>query len=70
MGANKKGAITYQDVSVSWNAPWNGTVTVGARNIWDKTPPASYSVTNSSTAYVDPMLDYDRYVFMQYTQRF
>ena len=70
LGANKKGAITYQDVSVSWNAPWNGTVTVGARNIWDKTPPASYSVTNSSTAYVDPMLDYDRYVFMQYTQRF
>lgn len=69
-GANKKGAITYQDVSLSWNAPWNGTVTLGARNVWDKKPPVTYSVTNSSTAYIDPMLDYDRYVFMSYTQRF
>ncbi|WP_434027497.1 TonB-dependent receptor plug domain-containing protein [[Pseudomonas] boreopolis] len=70
IGANKKGSINFQDVSISWNAPWNGTVTVGARNIWDKKPPITYSVTNSSTAALDPMLDYDRYLFMQYTQRF
>ncbi|WP_140719588.1 TonB-dependent receptor plug domain-containing protein [Pseudomonas sp. Hp2] len=69
-GANKKGSINFQDVSVSWNAPWNGSVTVGVRNIWDKEPPITYSVTNASTALLDPMLDYDRYFFMQYTQRF
>ncbi|AWH18823.1 TonB-dependent receptor [Stenotrophomonas sp. ZAC14D2_NAIMI4_7] len=69
-GANKKGSISYQDVSVSWAAPWNGTVTVGARNIWNKTPPQSYSQTNNSSGSIDPMLDFDRYVFMQYTQRF
>lgn len=69
-GANKKGSISYQDVSVSWAAPWNGTVTVGARNIWNKQPPQSYSQTNNSSGSIDPMLDYDRYVFMQYTQRF
>jgi iron complex outermembrane recepter protein len=45
-------------------------VTVGVRNIWDKKPPVTYSVTNASSALIDPMLDYDRYLFMQYTQRF
>jgi iron complex outermembrane receptor protein len=69
-GANKKGSINFQDVSLSWNAPWNGSVTVGVRNIWGKEPPINYSATNTSTALIDPMLDYDRYFFMQYTQRF
>ncbi len=69
-GANKKGSINFQDVSVSWNAPWDGSVTVGVRNIWDKEPPITYSATNTSTALIDPMLDYDRYFFMQYTPRF
>lgn len=32
-GSNKKGSISYQDVSVTWQAPWDGSVTVGARNI-------------------------------------
>jgi len=69
-GANKKGSISYQDVSVSWAAPWNGTVTIGARNVWNKQPPITYSLTNNSSSSIDPMLDYDRYIFMQYTQRF
>jgi hypothetical protein len=34
------------------------------------TTPINYSATNTSTALIDPMLDYDRYFFMQYTQRF
>lgn len=56
-GSNKKGSISYQDVSVTWQAPWDGSVTVGARNIWNKQPPITYSITNSSTAAIDPMLD-------------
>lgn len=69
-GSNKKGSISYQDVSVTWQAPWDGSVTVGARNIWNKQPPITYSITNSSTAAIDPMLDYDRFLFVQYNQRF
>ncbi|MCC8686046.1 TonB-dependent receptor plug domain-containing protein [Xanthomonas campestris] len=69
-GSNKKGSISYQDVSVTWQAPWDGSVTVGARNIWNKQPPVTYSITNSSTAAIDPMLDYDRFLFVQYNQRF
>ncbi|AKO17120.1 TonB-dependent receptor plug domain-containing protein [Xanthomonas oryzae] len=63
-GSNKKGSISYQDVSVTWQAPWDGSVTVGARNIWNKQPPITYSITNSSTAAIDPMLDYDRFLFV------
>ncbi|AKN94430.1 TonB-dependent receptor [Xanthomonas oryzae pv. oryzicola] len=69
-GSNKKGSISYQDVSVTWQAPWDGSVTVGARNIWNKQPPITYSITNSSTAAIDPMLDYDRFLFVRYNQRF
>ncbi|MGV8961481.1 MAG: TonB-dependent receptor plug domain-containing protein [Stenotrophomonas sp.] len=69
-GANKKGAIVYHDVSVTWQAPWDGSVTIGARNVFDKQPPITYSVSNSSASQIDPMLDYDRFLFIQYTQRF
>ncbi|HEX7989470.1 MAG TPA: TonB-dependent receptor [Stenotrophomonas sp.] len=69
-GANKKGAIVFHDVSVTWQAPWDGSVTVGARNVFDKQPPITYSVTNSSASQIDPMLDYDRFLFIQYNQRF
>ena len=69
-GANKKGAIVYHDVSVTWQAPWDGSVTVGARNVFDKKPPITYSVSNSSASQIDPMLDYDRFLFIQYNQRF
>ncbi|KAF1014677.1 MAG: Vitamin B12 transporter BtuB [Stenotrophomonas maltophilia] len=70
LGANKKGAIVYHDVSVTWQAPWDGSVTIGARNVFGKTPPITYAVTNSSAVQLDPMLDYDRFLFVQYNQRF
>ncbi len=70
VGANKKGSVSQQDLSFTWAAPWDGSVTVGVRNLWDKTPPITYSVTNNSSSSIDPMLDYDRFFFMNYTQRF
>ena len=69
-GANKKGSSTFQDVSLTWNAPWNGDITIGVRNVWNKQPTVTYSVWNNSATALDPMLDYDRYFFMNYTQRF
>jgi len=69
-GANKKGSINQQDLSVTWAAPWDGNITIGVRNLWNKQPPITYSVTNNSSSSIDPMLDYDRFFFMNYTQRF
>lgn len=69
-GANKKGATIFNDVSATWQAPWNGSVTVGVRNVFNKQPAVTYSVSNSSASAIDPMLDYDRFMFIQYNQRF
>ena len=70
LGANKKGAIVYHDISATWQAPWNGSVTVGARNVFGKTPPITYAVTNASAVQLDPMLDYDRFLFIKNNPRF
>lgn len=36
---NFLGSTTYHDMSVQWRAPWDGTIQVGARNIFGKEPP-------------------------------
>src|SRR3546814_6478602 len=38
---NKIGATTYHDVSFYWNTPWNGKITIGANNVFDRDPPFS-----------------------------
>jgi outer membrane receptor protein involved in Fe transport len=35
------GVFTTVDVQASWATPWNGQITVGARNIFDQDPPTS-----------------------------
>lgn len=65
---NKIGAATYHDVSLYWNAPWNAKITLGANNVFDKTPPVSYTTFANS---FDPAYDIDgRFLYMQYTQKF
>ncbi|WP_267226816.1 TonB-dependent receptor plug domain-containing protein [Dyella silvae] len=70
VGANRKGASTYHDMQVRYSLPWNGTVSFGIRNVFDKQPTITYSVDTSSTAKLDPTLDIDRYFYLQYTQKF
>mgnify|MGYP004705578321 CR=1 FL=1 len=69
-GYNHKGAIVYQDMNMSWAAPWNASISFGIRNLFARKPPVTYSVGNSSATYYDPMLDLDRYFFLQYSQKF
>ena len=70
VGANRKGASVYHDVQLRYSLPWNGTVSFGVRNLFDKTPTITYLVNTSSTAKLDPTLDIDRYFYLQYTQKF
>jgi iron complex outermembrane receptor protein len=35
------GDFTTVDIQASWATPWNGQITVGARNIFDEDPPTS-----------------------------
>ncbi len=69
-GANRKGAIVYNDAQVRYQLPWNGSIAVGARDIFDKHPPTVYVPTGASTGHVDPTLDLGRYFYVQYNQKF
>lgn len=40
---NFLGSTTYHDIQVSWKAPWDASVTVGARNVFGKEPPMTAS---------------------------
>jgi iron complex outermembrane receptor protein len=57
-------------VSGSWQAPWNGTFRAGIRNLFNKRPPLTLDVSNSSAAAYDPALDLTRYFFVSYDQKF
>lgn len=61
-------SITYHDLQLSYNLPWNATVRVGANNIFATDPPVTLDAFANS---FDPQYDIPgRYMYMQYTQRF
>jgi len=66
------GSNTFHDLQFSYNAPWNGTVAIGANNAFDHQGPLMFS--NSSWRHSDfPYyggFDIGRFVYMKYTQRF
>ncbi|WP_312707626.1 TonB-dependent receptor [Stenotrophomonas sp.] len=65
---NHLAATTYHDLQVRYNLPWNGTVSVGLTNVFDKQPPVATQAFANSFDY-----QYDtpgRYMYMEYRQRF
>ena len=55
------------DVQVFYNTPWNGTVTVGARNVFDEDPPTTANI--GSPFYTNYLHDvYGRVPYVRYTQ--
>jgi len=65
----KTGSNTFHDLQVSWKAPWDATIAVGANNVFDHRGPLMYSQQNSSFAYYGGF-DIGRFLYMKYTQRF
>lgn len=66
---NRLGATTYHDVQVRYELPWNGTVKLGANNIFKKDPPfATQAYANSYDYQYD--IPNSRYMYMEYQQRF
>ena len=58
----------YTDVQASWDTPWNGRITAGINNLFDRDPPVSYSTFGNSC---DPADDIPgRFGYLRYTQRF
>lgn len=69
-GADRIGAVVMNDVQGRYKLPWNASVAVGVRDVFDKHPPITFTVTNNSSTYIDPALDLGRYVYLQYNQKF
>jgi iron complex outermembrane receptor protein len=58
----------YFDLQGTWDAPWNGRITIGVRNLFDEDPPVSFSTAFNS---FDPQYDVPgRFGYLQYAQRF
>ncbi|MGP1667351.1 MAG: TonB-dependent receptor domain-containing protein, partial [Rhodanobacter sp.] len=61
------GSFTYHDVQFRWSAPWNGTVSLGANNVFNKKPISNYDSTRTFQPYYDiPGV----YYYVRYNQKF
>ena len=65
----KTGSNTFHDLQVSYTAPWDATIAVGANNVFDRRAALQYSAPNSAFAYYGGF-DVGRFLYMKYTQRF
>ncbi|SFR85037.1 iron complex outermembrane recepter protein [Stenotrophomonas maltophilia] len=65
----KTGSNTFHDLQVSWKAPWDATIALGANNVFDHKGPIMFTQPNSSFAYYGGF-DVGRFLYMKYTQRF
>ena len=65
---NQLGGVTYTHLQGSWSAPWDATVSLGVRNLFDKKPPfSSDAFANSYDAqYLVP----GRFFYVNYVQKF
>ncbi len=63
------GSNTFHDLQVSYKAPWNATVAIGANNVFNHRGALQYSAPNSDFAYYGGF-DIGRFIYMKYTQKF
>ena len=63
----KVGGFTYHDVQVRWSAPWNGTISLGVNNAFDKKPVTMYDSTRTFPEYYDIG---GRFYYVRYNQKF
>jgi outer membrane receptor protein involved in Fe transport len=65
---NRIGSHTYHDVQVSYNTPFDGTIRVGARNLFDKQP--GFSVSTFANSFLDGYDIPGVFWYVGYTQKF
>jgi len=71
-GADRIGAMVFNDLQGRYQLPWKGQVSVGIRDLFNKHPPIEFlaqGAYNSSSS-IDPVLDLGRYFYIQYNQQF
>jgi len=63
------GSTTFNDVQVSWQAPWKASISVGANNVFGRYGPVMYTQPSANFAYYGGF-DIGRFVYARYTQKF
>lgn len=65
-------SVTFHDVQVYWKAPWHGTISLGANNVFNRKAPYIYGgYSGSDTPYnYNASYDIGRYVYLRYQQKF
>ena len=67
------GSVVFQDISVYWNTPWKGTITLGANDVFNRLASFNYGNTalGSDTLYsYIAGMDFGRFVWLRYSQKF
>lgn len=64
---NRMGATTYHDIQVRYQAPWNGTISLGVNNLFNKNAPIFYT---SGQLNNDSSYDSGRFLYLRYNQKF
>jgi len=69
---NRTGANTFHDVQVRWTAPWNGTISVGANNVFNHYGSPQYTNTGARLGQWSyyGAFDIGRFYYLRYTQKF
>jgi iron complex outermembrane recepter protein len=82
-GLNRQGGLAFNDLQLSWEAPWKGRIAVGATDVFNRKAPLSYTGVYSvagplgptgTDGYSDypynPQYDIGRVIYIKYEQKF
>ncbi|GLQ48984.1 TonB-dependent receptor [Dyella flava] len=81
-GLYRQGALAFNDLQISWKAPWKGQISLGATDVFNRHAPLTYTGAESvigplgptgtdgftSQAY-NPSYDIGRVIYLKYSQK-
>jgi len=81
-GLYRQGSTTFNDVQLSWNAPWKGRISVGATDVFNRRTQLTYTGaegvigplgptgTDGFTSFAyNPQYDIGRVIYLKYSQK-
>ena len=63
------GSVAFHDVQVSYKAPWNARISIGANNVFNKVGPLMFDQPSANFAYYGGY-DIGRFLYVKYNQKF
>lgn len=63
-------SVTFNDLQVYWNTPWNATISLGANNVFNRVAPYFYNGSGSDSSFAyNASYDLGRFVYVRYSQK-